>query len=310
MSATTTSSTEFLPRSFSQGGYTVRIEADRSIVVFPDDWLSKYSMAIYGDFNHINEFMRINEDGDFEEILEKDCIDVGEILYHPNPLPGEPKSTKPGVTLPDTGQAHPKRPLKSTNVSDFLQWCKQRFVETDWRVSGTGGGDLSISFGTAQYATIGIVKQSVSVERWYHAVALGVTAGFPTEGFIAGGSFSTTQFPSLGTIVRFAWRRELTIEDFRHGIIVLEFAGNLATPVVAGPGGSVAFVLFGIQFPLILMAGILRYFRDGNVYALGNAFNKTAPAGCAILGGGTVGMPGGSASVRVGAMYDRRYFGL
>ena len=311
MTSTANTATSFLPRSYSQGGYNVTINADRSIKVRPGDWLSKYSMAIYGNFDHVDAFWRKDDEGNFYEIIDKDLIDAGETLYHPGPLPNEPPGGSPGVAPPVRGTPGGKQPLRPRNVSDFLQWLKQRFVTTDWRVSGTGGGDLALSVVTIQYATIGIVKKSVAVETWFHAIAGGLTIGFPFEGFptSGGGSFSTTHFPSIGTIVRFAWRRELSLSDFRHGIIVLELGGNLATAVGAGPGGSVALVIFGIQFPAILLMAIGQYFRDGNVSGLQNGFNRTAPAGVAILAGGTVGLPGVSVAGRAGAMYDRGYFG-
>lgn len=308
MSSTPSSTTSFLPRTYSQGGYDVTIHADRSIGVRPGDWLSKYSMAIYGNFGHIDEFWRQDDEGLFYEIDNKDLIDSGETLYHPGPLPDEPPGGAPGVTPPVRGTPGAKRPLSAKNVMDFLRWLKQRFVTTDWRVSGTGGGDIALSVATLQYATIGIVKKSVAVETWFHALAGGLTIGFPFEGFppSAGGSFSTTDFPSIGTIIRFAWRRELSLGDFRHGIIVIELGGNLAT----AEGGSVALVIFGIQFPAILLMAIVQYFRDGNLRALQSGFNRTAPAGVAIIGGATIGMPGVSVAARAGAMYDRGYFGL
>src|SRR5262245_44969535 len=85
----------FLPKTFTGGGYQVTVNADRSILVKQGDWLSKYAVAIYGNFNKVNidkfckGFWKL--DGTFvrQEIISKDLIKTGEILYHPGPLPGE-----------------------------------------------------------------------------------------------------------------------------------------------------------------------------------------------------------------------------
>jgi len=47
----------FLPHTFRGGGYDVTVNADRSIRIRQGDWLSKYSMAIYGNFEHTDKFM-------------------------------------------------------------------------------------------------------------------------------------------------------------------------------------------------------------------------------------------------------------
>jgi hypothetical protein len=57
------------------------INDDGSLVVKPGDSLSKYSQALYGNFDHIGEFYRSNGTPP-KEILNKDLIHVGETLYH------------------------------------------------------------------------------------------------------------------------------------------------------------------------------------------------------------------------------------
>lgn len=298
----------FLPRTFRGGGYEVTIQADRSIKVRPGDWLSKYSMAIYGDFDHIDRFYR-KVGGNYQTILNKDRIEVGETLYHPGKLPGEPASGNPGTApigisppggLPPVEDGQPK----SSNVALFLKWFYERFVKTDWKVTGTGGGDLSFSFLTAQYATICLEHKPLAVQTWFHALAGGLTLGWPSEGFSMGGSFSTTHFPSAGTVVRFAWRSSLSLNDFRHGIVVLEFGANFFV------GGAASIVIFGIQFPAILLKGIFDFFVTQNWSQLRSAFERTAPNGCLLLAGANAGIPGASVAGRVGAMYDRGYIGI
>jgi hypothetical protein len=98
-----------LPHTFTGGGYQVTVNKDRSIVVKQGDWLSKYAMAIWGNYSkpYIDKFCRGFKklDGTFvrQEITNKDLIRTGEILYHPDRLPGEdkpdadPKDPKPGT---------------------------------------------------------------------------------------------------------------------------------------------------------------------------------------------------------------------
>ena len=90
----------FLPKTFRGGGYEVTIKADRSIVVRPGDWLSKYSKAIYGNFDHVNDFNR-KVGNQYKAIENVNLIHVGETLYHPGPLPGEPATSPvPGAPVP------------------------------------------------------------------------------------------------------------------------------------------------------------------------------------------------------------------
>src|SRR5262249_1123434 len=78
----------FLPKTFRGGGHEVTINGDRSINVKQGDWLSKYSMAIYGDFDHIDKFCKKNGSL-YEAIKDKSLVKPGDILYHLDPLPGE-----------------------------------------------------------------------------------------------------------------------------------------------------------------------------------------------------------------------------
>ena len=295
----------FLPHTFSRGGYEVTVNRNRSINVRQGDWLSKYSMAIYGDFDHINKFKRV-VDGEYAEITNKDLIEAGETLYHLDPLPGEPRR-EPRIVIPVPGtppgtQPFPEDPFKATYVAEFLRWIKERFIKTDWHVENTGGGDLSVSFLTAQYEQIGITKTSVSVLTWFHAYALGGTIGWP-EDICVGGSFSTTQFPEAGLILRApVHRRDLTLEDFRHGILVMEFGANFVYFV---GGGNVSIIVFGMQFPLFCLMDLASYFRYGYP-DLATIFRRFLASGALILGGPTIGIPGVGFAVRAGLMYDFR----
>jgi hypothetical protein len=90
----------FLPHPFWGGGCQVTVNADRSIIVRAGDSLSKYSMAIYKDFRHLDKFRR--KDGSEIKGRDRERITTGEILYHPDPLPGEPPSSAPSAGNPSS----------------------------------------------------------------------------------------------------------------------------------------------------------------------------------------------------------------
>ncbi|HJQ55400.1 MAG TPA: hypothetical protein VJ890_00750 [Vineibacter sp.] len=83
------------------------VNADRSIIVKPGDWLSKYTMAIWGDYTepHIKAFKRkIN--GVLSRIDNPNLIKAGETLFVTSQLPGEigilPGEDQSGGSLPST----------------------------------------------------------------------------------------------------------------------------------------------------------------------------------------------------------------
>ncbi len=84
------------------GGYSVRIGNDGSILVKPGDMLSKYSMAIHGNFNHLNEYGRKNAAGQVVPVENVNLIIAGETLYYlplvkdnPGEQPGGGKGPRP-----------------------------------------------------------------------------------------------------------------------------------------------------------------------------------------------------------------------
>jgi len=125
------SSQSFLPHTFPDPGYAgfkVTVSDDRSIKVRQGDWLSKYSMAIYGDFDHVDKFRR--KDGSvYVKVTDKDLIKTGEILYHPDALPGESSGEGTGGSEP---------PLQARYVAEFFYWIRNMFVPTEWTVLGSG----------------------------------------------------------------------------------------------------------------------------------------------------------------------------
>src|SRR5688572_3614145 len=78
------------PGTFTRNPYSVTIAEDGKILVKKDDWLSKYSWALYGNYDTLHVFVRGNPDivSPFEEIkgikeIENvDLIKTGEYLIH------------------------------------------------------------------------------------------------------------------------------------------------------------------------------------------------------------------------------------
>lgn len=288
---------------YSHSGYSVLVEDDGAIQVKAGDWLSKYSMAIHHDLNHVKGCFgrrKPHPNGSISVITNVDLIRTGEIVYH---LETHKKWKRGGGKTPIEPGKKPPPEETTENVSSFLQWLFDRFVKTDWKVIGSGSIDGSFLFFTGQRMTLRVEQKSVGTQTRFSALAGGLTLGFPSEGATLGGSIAPPRSPfGVGSIVRFAWRHQLTIKDFRHGIVVVEIGGAFPWFV----GGSLTFVIFGLQFPAILLRAIFDFFWDGDLLALQTAFKRTVPAGVAILLGANVGTPGISIAGRAGAMYDRR----
>jgi len=304
----------FLPHTFSNGGYSVTVNNDRSIKVRQGDWLSKYAIAIYGNYSKelIKKFKCVIN-GRYADIPNPDLIEAGQVLYHLDPLPGEDRR-RPGIiipvpgTPPDIQPEPPELPLQAQHIANFLKWVNARFVDSGWRVKGTGGADLSLIFFSGQYATLGLVNNNNlgSDVRWFHALCAGFAFGWPES--VAGGSFSVTQMPSLGWILRTLALRQLTVDDFRFGVIVVEVGANFVYFV---GGGSLSLLFFGLGVPASYAVGYLNtYFRTGDPNLLPQFLMKCLPGGVMILGGSSIGLPSVGAAARIGVMYDRGYFGL
>ena len=65
----------------NKGGFTVEVHDDGAIYVQPGDTIGKYSMAIQGDFKHLNEYSR-KVGGVLKPVANVNVISAGETLYH------------------------------------------------------------------------------------------------------------------------------------------------------------------------------------------------------------------------------------
>jgi hypothetical protein len=297
-----------LPHTFQGGGYQVTINADRSILVKQGDWLSKYAVAVYGNYDrtNINKFCRgyYTADGTFVrlDITNKDLIRTGETLYHPDPLPGEDQAD-PDDGAPGGGPAIPRK-----RFCDFLSWVWDRFVVSDWEVANTGGINVGGFFLTGQYLVLDVVHRTARVSSRFHNVAGGLTLGIPKSLF--GGSASPVWFPGLGAILRSPFYDHLTLDDFCHGTICVEFSVGLLVEGWMPVGTSPSMLFFGMGYPPSrIYTALRRYMYSGDPAIFGLLLAQGAPRGVAFFGGLEVATPGVALSARVGAMYDRRYLG-
>lgn len=299
-----------LPKTFSGGGYQVTVNADRSILVKQGDWLSKYTMAIWGDFKpeHIAAFKR-KVGSVYRDIDNPNLIRTGEILYVRTALPGEPGigilpgESTPGGSLP--GGSDPEPAVSADRVTQFLDWLKRTFrPDPEWAVGDTGGGDLGFSFLNAQYQQIEVIYTPTRVNAWFHAVAGGLTFGFPDDIEI-NGSFSPTSFPSEGAILKSPLYGKLTFDDFRHGTLSFELGIGILM------GGSISLLFFGMGFPPSRILNALRdYFYRGDPAIFATLLQRGAPSGVMVMDGMNMVPPGVGFSIRVGVMYDRGTWGI
>lgn len=120
------------PGTFNRDRYSVTIAEDGKILVKKDDWLSKYSWALYGDYDTLNVFVRGNPDlisanqeiKGIKEIEDVDLIRTGEYLIH------EPTYFH---WMEKRGKPIPQKPVKPT---------KPEYVRTtNWMAANLGGLD-------------------------------------------------------------------------------------------------------------------------------------------------------------------------
>jgi hypothetical protein len=280
------SSKSFLPHTFPDPGYAgfkVTVSDDRSIKVRQGDWLSKYSMAIYGDFDHIDKFWRKNGSV-YVKVTDKDLIKTGEILYHPDPLPGEPSSS------PGDGTSEP--PLQASYIAEFFRWIKREFTSTEWAVDAFGMVDFTLLFFRAGRGTIGIKdvvpwlpRAAQPVTNWYAAYRGG---SLYDKDKVVGGSISPVWFGNAGCVLQpfRPWRRGTAgsiFPDFSGRVVVIEAGSNIASFT---DGRSVTAIIFGVALsPFTIQAVLDRVFRLGQRGVLESMFLKTPGAGVALVAG-------------------------
>lgn len=93
-------STQYPDRiDYSGGGFAVSVSRDGSIKVKPGDSLSKYSMAIYGDFRHMDHFVRSNDMGYHFMITHSGTIYEGRRVNYKGAHVGVANTGKLGILV-------------------------------------------------------------------------------------------------------------------------------------------------------------------------------------------------------------------
>lgn len=261
-----------MSRTFTNLGYTVTVEDDRSILVKPGDWISKYAGAIYGSvsedyWGHFVEKVPSQNYGppQYRQLDDPNLIRVGQRVYHPGPLPGEPNFARRPRRRPRTQARKPgATEILQDRVVAFFNYAFQVFWPvTDWRVAGTTGGDGGISFVVGQYIDITLQHKQDGREVDFHGIAGGLSLGL--SDFWCSLSVSPPTFSNWASAIgKFSWAGATLSED--------EICGNyLAMDIGAGIlfGASASVIFFGANAPLQAAARTLgRYLQGGSENAL------------------------------------------
>lgn len=159
------------PGTFNRNPYSVTIAEDGKILVKKDDWLSKYSWALYGDYDTLNVFVRGNPDlisstqeiNGIKEIDDVDLIKTGEYLIHePTYFSWMEKRGKPIPKKP----IKPVKPVKPENVRS-----------TNWTAANLGGLDGVVFPGSAGAVLLVFRNLDTGTNYYYVLLRLGFGAG-------------------------------------------------------------------------------------------------------------------------------------
>lgn len=286
-----------MDRTFSDGVYSVTVNDDRSIRVRAGDWVSKYSAAIYGDpLANWDRFKRKDSAGRFINLADPHKIVAGELLWHPDPLPGEAPGRRPGgpigVRPPEspvpTGEIDPDR------VAQFFRLLKQWLCPVnDWTFEGSAGLDLSVSLFSGHYCAISAQKAGDPGPTWFHAVGAGV--GLGPEDIFGALSIAPPEFWGPGFIGKFPTAgRTLSADEICGNYMVFDASAGFIL------GGSVALLLFGLNTPWdAAIRSLGRYLRGhGDPLVIPWVFT-----GCVVMAGGSWSSPNAGVSVKVGWMH-------
>ena len=159
------------PGTFTRDSYSVTIAEDGKILVKKDDWLSKYSWALYGDYDTLNVFVRGNPDltsanqeiKGIKEIDDVDLIKTGEYLIH------EPTYFH---WMEKRGTPIPQKPIKP------VQPTKPENVRTNnWMAANLGGLDGVLFPGSAGALLLVFRNLNTGTNYYYVLLRLGFGAG-------------------------------------------------------------------------------------------------------------------------------------
>ena len=156
------------PGTFNRNPYSVTIAEDGKILVKKDDWLSKYSWALYGDYDTLNVFVRGNPDlvssteeiKGIKEIEDVDRIRTGEYLIH------EPTYFS---WMEKRGKPIPQKPVKPVKPEDVRT--------ANWKAANLGGLDGIFFPGSAGAVIVVLRNLDTGTNYYYVVLRLGFGAG-------------------------------------------------------------------------------------------------------------------------------------
>lgn len=236
---------------YSNGGYSVIVNNDGSIIVQQDDWLSKYSMAIYGDYDHIDRFVRKSNSGLYEEIINKDLIHVGETLYHKDAVLGE--SPDDGYVPPNYGESPIEGDVDGNEIAkrigEILEYLGKVFCPlSDWQFKGSQGGSIGVDTEGLKLGVVGsllefqVARQNDPAPTRLRGAAIGGTIGVDLDFTPISFSIAPSDFSSDGFIFKLPGAgATLSKDELEGAFVALELSGSVFV------GGSITLILFGMQ---------------------------------------------------------------
>jgi hypothetical protein len=286
--------------TFSNCGYTVTVENDRSILVKPGDWISKYAAAIYGDPKANWDRFKKKVGREYRPLDDPYKIVAGHRVYHPDPLPGE----RSYIPLPPGRRrapaAAPGKPagdgeLMAERLYQFFAYLEQWLCPVnDWVFKNSSGGDLSGLCFTGQYMRIKARHLTEQQPYFFHAVGAGL--GLGPEDIAASLSISPPKMWGKGYIGKcINAGRTLSADEICGSYLLLDFSFGLFV------GGSVSLLLFGINGPLQSMVRtVSRYLRGEpeNILILPSLFQ-----GAMLMAGTSLTTPNFGVSFKLGLMH-------
>jgi hypothetical protein len=262
------------PGTFTRGGNSVIIAEDGKILVRKDDWLSKYSYALYGDYKTLDVFVRPDppfrspaaEIKGIKEIDNVDRITTGEYLIHvPTYFAWAEKRRRPRLPhrrpydprpFPPPGPQPPSQNPDPSRLRDFLRFLGQWITPvTDLEFKGSSGLDISAGIFAAHYCTIGVQRTGDIEPTWFHAVGAGF--GLGPEDIVGSVTMSPPEYLNAGWIRKSVLAgRTLSFDEISGNYLLIDFGAGCFV------GGAMTALFFGFNTPpLALLRNVVRYFR-------------------------------------------------
>lgn len=173
------------PGTFTRDSYSVTIAEDGKVIVKKDDWLSKYSWALYGNYDTLQVFVRPNpaitspyqEIKGIKEIENVDLIETGEYLIHePTYFHWMEKRGKP----PDRKKPKQDEPTKP-------EWKRS----TNWMAANLGGLDGTYFLGSAGAILLVFRNLDTGINYYYVLIRAGAGLGIGLDSHDLGKAVKT-----------------------------------------------------------------------------------------------------------------------